>query len=75
MIRWKFVYILGIKKPDSIEKELKNWDLWGPFVICLLLSLYPDDLLEPSTGCRAGPSSPYSPPCSSLLPSARSLSP
>lgn len=40
MIRWKFVYILGIKKPDSIEKELKNWDLWGPFVICLLLSLY-----------------------------------
>lgn len=39
MIKTKFLLIMKIKKADDIDKELKNWDLWGPFGICLLLSL------------------------------------
>ena len=34
---------LGLKgQQDNIEekrKEVRNWDLWGPFVFCLLLSV------------------------------------
>ena len=34
---------LGVgNQPDNIEqkrKEVRNWDLWGPFVFCLILSV------------------------------------
>ena len=39
MIRYKFLYIMNIKQCEDIEKELKNWDMWGPFAICIFLSL------------------------------------
>ena len=29
-------------QPDNIEekrREVRNWDLWGPFFFCLLLSV------------------------------------
>lgn len=25
---------------EKKQKELKQWDLWGPFLICLLLGMY-----------------------------------
>lgn len=39
MIGNKFLVIMGFKKIDDMDKELKNWDLWGPFTFCILLSL------------------------------------
>lgn len=39
MIGNKFLVIMGFKKSDDMDKELKNWDLWGPFAFCILLSL------------------------------------
>lgn len=39
MIQTKFLYVMAIKEPEDLEKELKNWDLWGPFAITLFLSL------------------------------------
>ena len=34
---------LGVgNQPDNIEqkrREVRNWDLWGPFVFCLILSV------------------------------------
>ena len=39
MIKTKFLYVMSIQAPEDLEKELKNWDLWGPFAITLLLSL------------------------------------
>ena len=35
---------LGVRgTPNNIEqkrREVRNWDLWGPFVFCLILSVY-----------------------------------
>ena len=39
MVKNKFLYIMNIRQPEDMERELKNWDMWGPFVICILLSL------------------------------------
>jgi hypothetical protein len=39
MIKSKFLYIMNIQVPEDMDRELKNWDLWGPFALCLLLSL------------------------------------
>lgn len=25
---------------EEKQKELKQWDLWGPFIICLVLGTY-----------------------------------
>ena len=34
---------MGVKgTPDNIEakrKEVRNWDLWGPFLFCLILGV------------------------------------
>ena len=39
MVKNKFLYIMNIRQPEDMQRELKNWDMWGPFAICIVLSL------------------------------------
>ena len=40
MIGNKLKFILHPNNKEGLEDELKNWDLWGPLVFCLILALY-----------------------------------
>merc|ERR1712226_935887 len=35
----KLRFVLNIKHEENDAKELKNWDLWGPFALCLILAI------------------------------------
>jgi len=35
----KLRFILNFRQNENDVKELKNWDLWGPFVLCFLLAI------------------------------------
>jgi hypothetical protein len=35
----KLKYVLMPKIEDDACKELRNWDLWGPLFICVVMSL------------------------------------
>ena len=39
MIGYKLKYVLLPKFREEGGKELRNWDLWGPLLLCLLLAL------------------------------------
>lgn len=39
LIYGKMRFILDFKGDKTNEAELKNWDLWGPFAFCLVLSM------------------------------------
>ena len=36
---YKFSYVL-IPRPSSGTKKLRNWDLWGPFFMCLIFGFF-----------------------------------
>eukprot|EP00331_Platyophrya_macrostoma_P009039 CAMPEP_0176420526 /NCGR_PEP_ID=MMETSP0127-20121128/8653_1 /TAXON_ID=938130 /ORGANISM="Platyophrya macrostoma, Strain WH" /LENGTH=220 /DNA_ID=CAMNT_0017801127 /DNA_START=34 /DNA_END=694 /DNA_ORIENTATION=+ len=38
MIAYKLKYVMMPKAREEGAKELRNWDLWGPLLICLLLA-------------------------------------
>ncbi|KRX01745.1 hypothetical protein PPERSA_01615 [Pseudocohnilembus persalinus] len=38
-IGYKLKYVLMPKMREDKGKELRNWDLWGPLLLCLLLAL------------------------------------
>lgn len=35
----KFVFLPRISEAEDTMKELRNWDLWGPLLLCMALSL------------------------------------
>ena len=35
----KLRFVLNFKNEENDAKELKNWDLWGPFALCLILAI------------------------------------
>jgi hypothetical protein len=39
MIFYRAKKLLTIKKEEDKEMD-QSWDLWGPFLVCLLLSRY-----------------------------------
>ncbi|KAM3128768.1 hypothetical protein pb186bvf_019128 [Paramecium bursaria] len=39
MIAYKLKYVLLPKTREDQGKELRNWDLWGPLILCLMLAL------------------------------------
>lgn len=39
LIYSKLRFILNVNGEKDNRAELKNWDLWGPFAFCLLLSM------------------------------------
>lgn len=34
------VVLLPRENQDGVLKKLKDWDLWGPLLVCLTLSMY-----------------------------------
>lgn len=38
----KFSYVLIPRGAEDGANKLKNWDLWGPFFLCLLFALFID---------------------------------
>jgi len=34
----KIGYVLLPRRTDASMRELRNWDLWGPLILCMLLS-------------------------------------
>mmetsp|Transcript_28043 Transcript_28043/g.24749 ORF Transcript_28043/g.24749 Transcript_28043/m.24749 type:complete len:168 (+) Transcript_28043:248-751(+) len=38
MIGYKLKYVMNPKSRDEGVKELRNWDLWGPLLLCLALA-------------------------------------
>ena len=32
-------FVLSAASEEQLRKELRDWDLWGPLVICLFLSV------------------------------------
>jgi len=38
MIFYKLKYVMHPKMREEAAKELRNWDLWGPLLLCLLLA-------------------------------------
>ncbi len=40
MILHKIEYVLKPRSVADSSKQLKNWDLWGPLLLCLILSMY-----------------------------------
>jgi hypothetical protein len=48
-MQWRDLKQIGIRAryvivplgDTSSRKELKNWDLWGPLVLCIVLAVYP----------------------------------
>lgn len=39
MIGYKLKYVLLPKMKEDNGKELRNWDLWGPLLLCLCLAI------------------------------------
>lgn len=40
MVAAKLKIVLSLHAPaETVKQELQNWDLWGPLVLCLVLSL------------------------------------
>ncbi|CAD8118514.1 unnamed protein product [Paramecium sonneborni] len=39
MIAYKLKYVLIPKEQEDNGKELRNWDLWGPLIFCLVLAM------------------------------------
>jgi hypothetical protein len=42
----KLEYVLLPRMTADKEKELKNWDLWGPLIFCLILCMYDTDVIH-----------------------------
>jgi hypothetical protein len=40
MIWFKLKYVLHPKMQQEAAKELRNWDLWGPLLLCLTLATF-----------------------------------
>jgi len=40
MIWFKLKYVLHPRMREEAAKELRNWDLWGPLLLCLLLATF-----------------------------------
>ena len=39
MVAMKLKYVIVPRQEDDACKELRNWDLWGPLFICVVMSL------------------------------------
>ena len=38
----KFSYVLIPRSQDANSHHLRNWDLWGPFIMCLIFAFFID---------------------------------
>jgi protein YIPF6 len=37
-VKLRYVVLPGSSQEDT-QRELQNWDLWGPLILCLVLSM------------------------------------
>eukprot|EP01017_Pseudomicrothorax_dubius_P022413 TRINITY_DN2426_c0_g1_i4.p1 TRINITY_DN2426_c0_g1~~TRINITY_DN2426_c0_g1_i4.p1 ORF type:complete len:144 (+),score=20.77 TRINITY_DN2426_c0_g1_i4:154-585(+) len=45
MIGYKLKYVLNPKMREERAQKLRDWDLWGPLILCLFLAMYALDAL------------------------------